>query len=297
MRVYENKEHIHMINGKKVRMISSGNPEDPLIIGLHGLGGSAKTFHEVGAYLKGFYLLTIDLPGHGMSEDLEEDFVPEYLIQWLDCLISRITQDPVDMMAHSWGATVALQYSSIYSHRVKRLMLLDGGYHDFKYKYNRDKILFESGQLTNKPFLCYEEEKMYYLDDFDNYSHDTFTDAVNAELENYIRTNKYIENMIEDLIIEKDGKYIWHARGSTALKALEMQFQSQSLIDFEKINAHVLLLYPDSGQEDMIARLEQIETFKNKLALQVKAYSNCGHMMHYDQPHKLVKDIRAYFAN
>ncbi|MCK8059599.1 MULTISPECIES: alpha/beta fold hydrolase [unclassified Fusibacter] len=285
-----------IIQNRNVRFISWGDPEKPLIIGIHGLGGSACTFHEVAHQLMhDYHLVSIDLPGHGKSEDLDTDYSPDYLMPWLSQVIDTITKQPFYLLAHSYGASVALHFSAAYPDRVKKSILLDGGYHDPEYGYAYFTGLYEKGQLDYKPFMCFEDEKNYYIDDFDGYVFDDFEGAVQAELDNHTNLNPLKRTMIEDLIVERNGKFCWHANGTTAVKALNFQYNSQKTLAFERIMAKTKLIYADQPAEYYQSRIEQIAIFKSKFDVDCVLYENTGHMVHYDQPERLSDDIRAFF--
>lgn len=289
-------EIIHKdILSKKVRIISQGDVTKPLIIGLHGLGGSAYTFYELSELLENYHLVTIDLPGHGGSDDLETEFMPNHIIDWLYNVVISVTADPFYLLAHSWGGTVALHFSAKYPDKIKKLILLDGGYHDSKIGYRYFTDLYNNNALNYKPFMCFEDEVNYYMSDFDESTFDNFDSAVQAELSNHDRTNEWIKKSIEDLIVKSGDQYIWHARGKTAKKALQMQHDSQQEIQFDAIKCDTLLIYPDQPPVYLAHREAEIDIFRSKLDVNVKLYENTGHMVHYDQPLKLSKDIQTFF--
>lgn len=166
------------INKLKVRIIKYGEISKPIIIGLHGLGGSAYTFHEISEKLTKYCLICIDLPGHGKSEDLPTLFEPNYLVKWLDEIIMYLKINSFYILAHSWGATVAMHYAATHSSKVKKMMLLDGGYHNLEFSYKYFTELYKQEKLSYQPFTCFEDEVAYYIQDFDDYSFDSFDKAV-----------------------------------------------------------------------------------------------------------------------
>lgn len=287
---------IKMIKSKdqKVRIIQYGTREKTVIVGLHGLGASAYTFHEISKYLDDYCLISIDLPGHGKSEDLETDFEPDYLVNWLNEVLVTLKIDKCHMLGHSWGGTVALRYSGDYPSKVDKVILVDGGYHDPKFGYNYFIKKYETEGSRDFPFTSFEDEAAYYYEDFDNYKFDSFQEAVDVELKNHENINEYKRVMVEDLIIEEEGIYKWHARGSTAHKALIMQVESQSRINFANMASEVFLAYAQYDEYSLTCRQLQIFNLDSKISMTSKLYKGAGHMVHYDQPEILADDIKTF---
>lgn len=72
-----------------------------------------------------YRVITIDLPGHGTSESLEDlhsmKFMAETVLAVLDVL--KITHG--SFLGHSMGGYVGLAFAKLYSHKVKALCLLN----------------------------------------------------------------------------------------------------------------------------------------------------------------------------
>lgn len=273
------------IDNRDVRVLTWGNDTNP-----------AYSFLELMAELaRDYYVISIDLPGHGKSEDLETDYSPGFLIPWLDEVIEHMKCKKIYILAHSWGATVATHYCAEYPEKVIKMILLDGAYHDSEIGYAQKTKLYEEGVISYKPFGCYEDEVAYYKADFDDYIFDSFESAVSTELENHNRTNKFIEKTIEDLIVKRNNLYGWHANGRSAEKALSFQYHSQKTLDYDAFKTPTLLIYAGCPKEEMAIREHQIELFRQRVEIEIKMYEKAGHMIHYDEPYKLIEDIVKYF--
>ena len=63
------------IENKKVSYYEYGNKEDPTIVFFHGLAGNAIYSFEVLAKIlvNKFHLIVFDHPGHGKTEDFDND--------------------------------------------------------------------------------------------------------------------------------------------------------------------------------------------------------------------------------
>ncbi len=91
---------------------------------LHGFGGSADSFRPVYPLVKG-RLITLDLWGFGKSELPEEFTVYDYAEKVAD-LLDALKIERVNLVAHSFGARVALVLMCYYPERVRRCVIADG---------------------------------------------------------------------------------------------------------------------------------------------------------------------------
>lgn len=108
-----------------------GNPHNPSLVFLHGLGSSGLAFGELATYLSEYHVISFDLPGHGYRPMLEEEeeYLPSHLIQIIEEIISaNLKSKPFYLIGHSFGADLAIHYGAKYSHQLKGIVLLDGGY-------------------------------------------------------------------------------------------------------------------------------------------------------------------------
>ncbi|WP_010289268.1 alpha/beta fold hydrolase [Kurthia massiliensis] len=93
------------------------------LVFLHGLGSTKNTFNELKVFLEGEKIETFDLPGHGES-DMINQMSFDSLCDWLN----RQIVEPSIILGHSLGAIISLAFAAKYPGKVKKLILLDGGY-------------------------------------------------------------------------------------------------------------------------------------------------------------------------
>ena len=91
---------------------------------LHGWGCSSQLMASVqGAFEGGMRVASIDFPGHGRSGRPPEPWgVPEYE-KMTEALIERLDFAPCDIVAHSFGARVAILLAAERPELVKRMVL------------------------------------------------------------------------------------------------------------------------------------------------------------------------------
>ncbi len=280
----------------KTRISEWGNKENPTIICIHGLGSSSLSFLELAEFLKDkYHIFSIDLPGHGKSPAFNKDEYYEIpnLIVWISKVIEIIEKDNFYLMAHSWGGCIALHYSALYPEKVKKILLLDGGYHikQFEYDYfvNANKE-----QLDFKHNYCLDEEIQSYESDFDGYIFSSWNDFLDVERNNYLRWSELLERAVKDLMKEDDGKIIFCASGDTARGAIKSMYNSPTNLLYDKLRLPILLLQatlPSSWDE---VRTLETEKFKEATNGIVKKIEGTTHLLHWDKPNLIVEEVLSW---
>ena len=116
------------VAGHHVHYLAEGPRNGPVIVLVHGLGGSAEEWHNLARYLvrAGFRVYRPDLPGFGRSEK-PADFSysvsdeAEVVAGFLDALGLK----QVDLGGTSMGGWIAQIVASRHPERVRRLILFD----------------------------------------------------------------------------------------------------------------------------------------------------------------------------
>lgn len=116
-----------------------GDPAAPTLVLLHGHLANSTAFRRVWARLATRYRLLIpDLPGHGADRSFRSlnlpakiDAVAEWLVDLLrqnNLQMGRPAEEPVHLMAHSLGASVAYELARRAPQQVRSLILVSPGF-------------------------------------------------------------------------------------------------------------------------------------------------------------------------
>ena len=116
------------IAGHRVHYLAEGPADGPVVVLVHGLGGSAEEWHNFAPYLAkaGFRVYMPDLPGFGRSEK-PADFSysisdqAEVVVGLMDALGLK----QADLGGTSMGGWIAQIVASRHPERVRRLILFD----------------------------------------------------------------------------------------------------------------------------------------------------------------------------
>jgi pimeloyl-ACP methyl ester carboxylesterase len=106
-----------------------GDPSCSPILAVHGWMDNAGTFDRLIPLLpKSFYIVAVDLPGHGLSSHIPQG-LPYHYTDFL-IAVRRLTKahfkwEKFAWLGHSMGAGIGALYASIFPAQVERLVMLD----------------------------------------------------------------------------------------------------------------------------------------------------------------------------
>lgn len=104
----------------------SPRADGPVVVLLHGLGGTGAVWGQVAARLDdaGIGTLSVDLLGHGESLSLGTRFALADQVHAVADLLRRHRLGPVAVVGHSWGAAVAVALARHDPDRVEQMLLI-----------------------------------------------------------------------------------------------------------------------------------------------------------------------------
>lgn len=271
----------YFINDGKINVYVTewGNKNSPVIFCLHGLGSTSLSFIEIAEALKDEYrVISIDAPGHGKSESFRniESYEMPTLACWLEKIIGILKIERFYFLSHSWGSFVTLFYLLNNSDKVMGTLLIDGGY--------QTKKLKEQSM---------EEEIAYYERDFEGCV-ETWDDFLDVAVYGDSRRSPLLDIAAKDLVLQKDNKYYWHARGKTAAHIIRGMHKHETVDIYGELpyNLNILLLRATLPQSEDEYRDFTVRVFQQKTGATVKLIPNTSHMLHWDNPEVVIKEIK-----
>jgi pimeloyl-ACP methyl ester carboxylesterase len=107
---------------------------EPSILALHGLASNARWWDLVADDLVPAHrVIAVDLPGHGMSDRPDSGYDFDTVARDLEGLLASLRHpEPVVVVGHSWGATVALAFAANFPQLALGVVCIDGGAGDLK---------------------------------------------------------------------------------------------------------------------------------------------------------------------
>nr|WP_315148951.1 alpha/beta hydrolase [uncultured Flavobacterium sp.] len=154
------------INGTQLHSEVYGNPNNPMLVFLHGGPGSdyRSSLNAKQLADDGYYVIFYDQRGSGLSKRHDQNSYSIQLV--LDDLTEVIehyrtsSSQKVFLFGHSWGAMLATAYVNSYPTRISGVILAEPG------GLNK-KLLDEYGESSRKLELFSEStSNLFYLDQF-----------------------------------------------------------------------------------------------------------------------------------
>ncbi|HZP42348.1 MAG TPA: alpha/beta hydrolase [Candidatus Binatia bacterium] len=112
----------------KLHYVDWGNADKPPLLLLHGGRDHCRSWDWVAADLRrSFHIIAPDLRGHGDSAwAIGSTYsMIDYVLD-VAALLKTLDLFPITIIAHSLGASIALQYGGVYPDRVARLVAIEG---------------------------------------------------------------------------------------------------------------------------------------------------------------------------
>jgi pimeloyl-ACP methyl ester carboxylesterase len=113
------------VEGARIHYVDEG--KGPPVVLIHGFASSLGAWTSVKKELVGNHrVIALDLKGFGHSDRPEGDYSPKAEAQIVLGLLDKLdVKEPVALVAHSWGSSVALQVALLAPQRVERIALYD----------------------------------------------------------------------------------------------------------------------------------------------------------------------------
>jgi len=118
------------LDGYTFHSETMGNPENPVLIALHGgPGGDYRNLLPIAPLSDTHYLVFYDQRGTGLSSRAFDGTLDlESFFRDLDLFVAHFGAGrPVSLLGHSWGAMLASGYASRHPEKIDRLVLIEPG--------------------------------------------------------------------------------------------------------------------------------------------------------------------------
>ena len=110
-----------------LRGIGYGNPSKPMILALHGWLDNALSFQPIADYLTHYYIIALDITGHGLSSHRSHG-AHYHLIDFaydLHELVESQGWQSFILMGHSMGGIISTIYASCFPEHISKLISIE----------------------------------------------------------------------------------------------------------------------------------------------------------------------------
>jgi pimeloyl-ACP methyl ester carboxylesterase len=284
-----------------VRTWGEPSPSRPPLVLLHGWMDVAASWQfVVDAMRDSRWIVAPDWRGFGLTRGSPADnyWLPDYLAD-LDWLLDHYAGgQPVDLVGHSMGGNVAMQYAGVRPQRIRRLVNLEG--------FGMPRTAPEQAPARYGRWI--DELKRLHRGEFDLASYST-VDGVARRL---MKTNPRLTQDKADWLAthwsaarpHAGGGERWNILGDPAHKIINAYLYraDEMLAHYAAITAPVLAVEAaantlDRRHEGRYSLAEYHERLKKVPSAQVATVEDAGHMLHHDQPQRVAALIEEFFAD
>ena len=117
--------HTVLVHDQRIAYLDVG--AGPPVILIHGFGGSMWQWeYQQHALSQHFRVLTLDLPGAGLSDKPEIDYRPDQMLDFFLGFMDAVEIPQATLVGNSMGAGLAIGMALAHPPRVVKLVLIDG---------------------------------------------------------------------------------------------------------------------------------------------------------------------------
>lgn len=253
------------VAGARVRYLDRG--QGPAVVLLHGFASSLETWDTVRPALEAEHrVISLDLKGFGWTDRPAGDYSPRAQAELVFALLDARGVKSAALVAHSWGASVALQMALLHPERVERIALYDAWVYEEQLPTTFHWA--RAGGVGEALFGA------FYAERSDEKISQAFYDERNVS-----------ERLVEDVerALERPGTV------AAALAATRGQRFEEVQQRYREIDKPVLLLW---GREDRVTPLEVGERLARDLRdAKLRVYARSGHFPMLEAARESTRDL------
>ncbi len=115
-----------VIDGHTVHYRDEGRSNNKTVVLLHGFMQNLDVWSSyVLTYMNRFRVITIDLPGHGMTDTFSEIHTMNFMAKVVRDVLNHCSVDRCVMVGHSMGGYVALAFADLFPYALRGLGLIN----------------------------------------------------------------------------------------------------------------------------------------------------------------------------
>lgn len=255
----------------------------PVLVLLHGLGGSGKTWTKVAKELsKDFFVIVPDSRGHGATRYAGERFSTSMLAADLQGLLQSLHIGKVSIVGHSMGGRTAVRFAAAHPEMVDRIVVED------MHMRGRSKLLPSNAELSRqlralpKKFATNEEAVNAYAPLF---GEGYVWDVIIGEFSKPGEGGRGIEITYD---FEREGNYrLYEAQG----------LQEELGPALRQSKAPMLFLAAAENKKAVLFGLGLDHLRENRPDAQIARFEDAGHSIHHDSLGQFIQVTRDFLKS
>ena len=271
-------------DGSRIHYRDEGNNERPVIVLLHGFNGSLFNFEGLVSLLaEDFRLVSLDLPAFGLTGAVPSaNYMIENFVNTVLEVTTQLGIEKFSIVGNSMGGHVAWRYVLEYPDQIQGLILIAAG-----------------GVITEKDLERLDQQKndspiVWKLMDssFARKILLFFTPRFFAE-QGLLTAVADPKLVTEELVSQFHELALLEGSREAIMSMIRGDRHSSGGPEiYNQISAPTLVIH---GEEDNLIKVESSKYFEENIPkVEVKIYSNIGHLPMYEDPERTAKDIRSF---
>lgn len=261
-------KYIKLSNGITIPYIEQGNPEEVVLIMLHGLADSFKTFEPMLPYIpKYIHTFALTLRGHGNASHPEAGYSTEFFVEDLVLFMDKLNIDKAFILGASSGGFIARSFAIKYPERTRGLVLLG-----------------TPSTFNNKPYIQSMWDSVI----------SKLTDPIDPKfVRNFSRNiiSSKIPQAFLEIMLEENLKVPSRVWKSVTKNMIEEEFPGR----ISEIIAPTLIIW---GENDSVVTREDVNDIKQAIKhSKLLVHSNVGHLFYWEEPELIAEDIILFIRN
>lgn len=256
------------IDGLKIRYLELGKEHDNHVLFIHGLGSSADIWLNIPDMLSSdFHIVSLDLPGFGVSDKPLMEYTPEKFAEILIDFINKIgiNDGKTSIVGHSLGGYIAVKIAIKNKHLIEKLVLID------------------SSGMLEAPTPLLEKYFEAAMNPSENLVKKVFKEMA-------VDPTKISSKVVKIFISRINLPNSKHAFKSTFENSTSTKIELSKLKLIDDIPTLILW-----GEKDSAIPLDHSQKFKDVLKnSQISIISNTGHSPFVEKPDLVYKMLRQF---
>ncbi|MEL6111463.1 MAG: alpha/beta hydrolase [Pseudomonadota bacterium] len=264
--------------GNCVRVRDEGNPDGPALILVHGSSDSLLTWRGLVDELESDYrLLSLDLPGHGLSgPHVTDRYDASAMMAAITALVKNNGIDRFALVGNSMGGWISWRYALTYPDRLSALVLIDASGAPLPADAEPARV-YLGAVLMKEPLLRPLLEQV----------------TPRSIIRQSLIDSVYDASIITDAIVDEYWELLRYPgnRRATAIRATvdrEAAYGNR----LSEITTPTLILWGDADEVTPISNAGMFDSLIPNSTLII--YKNIGHLPQREAPQKVARDIRAF---
>ncbi|KTD23865.1 lipase A [Legionella lansingensis] len=260
-----------------------GKPDCAPMLALHGWLDNANSFDLLAPYLADkFYLLAIDLPGHGYSSHLPEGchyHFTDGIFTILE-IINALKLKQVHLLGHSMGACLASLVAGVAPEKILSMALIEG------------LGPFSKPEETCRNQLAQYSQHLFKAQSKSAKPYPSITSAAQARAKRGYLSLQHAEILCQRGTHEQHGRIYWrHDKRLLTPTSMRMT-EGQILSCLRNITAKSCLIWAENTSVfdgyDMNTRIKAVANLKTH-------YLKGGHHLHMEEPGAVAQCLAEFY--